>query len=433
MPDILDRVQRVAERPTAALLHEERCLAQRGLPEPCTVCRDACPVEAVSFDQLDTAMTHEALGVPGPTRPRIDAEACASCGRCVTACPTGALGALGSLSDGALLDAVQRAARFRGEQERADRTTSTTEGTSAHGSDGFDASNAGPQSPSDAVDASGQPDPAKSNEADVAQVTFVCERDATGVGTGGAPVVLPCLAWIDEALIVHAVTAGAQIVSLPVRVCTACSQQHAVHDLPRIVQQAQRIIDLWELGGIVELVDERRDADGAARDEGNGDLSRRGLFSRARATLVDAATSAAALHLEAIVGAPDDKGGTEPDARRWRMLDGLHAAGLPSDTAIVPRALAPRVDIDIDRCSGCAQCALFCPTGALRKAGKAAGGMTLLEFDPARCRDCGVCEQTCRYAALACDESLTAGELFALDPIEIVIPKRRVLPERRRA
>ena len=42
-----------------------------------------------------------------------------------------------------------------------------------------------------------------------------------------------------------------------------------------------------------------------------------------------------------------------------------------------------------------------------------------------------VCEATCRYAALTCEETLTAAELFALDPQEILIPKRRVLPERR--
>ena len=79
------------------------------------------------------------------------------------------------------------------------------------------------------------------------------------------------------------------------------------------------------------------------------------------------------------------------------------------------------MSIDVERCSGCAQCALFCPTEALRRIGRAPGGRTLLEFDPA----------PCRYAALTCEETLTAAELFALDPQEILIPKRRVLPERR--
>ena len=97
----------------------------------------------------------------------------------------------------------------------------------------------------------------------------------------------------------------------------------------------------------------------------------------------------------------------------------------------MPRALAPRVDIDPERCSGCALCAGFCPTQALRKAGKAPGGRTLLEFDAALCRDCGTCTDTCRYGAISREETLTVSELFALEPRAIVIPKRRVLPSRR--
>ena len=109
----------------------------------------------------------------------------------------------------------------------------------------------------------------------------------------------------------------------------------------------------------------------------------------------------------------------------------LAAAGLPAGDAVVPRALAPRVDIDPERCSGCALCAGFCLTKALRKAGKAPGGRTLLEFDAALCRDCGTCTDTCRYGAISREETLTVSELFALEPRAIVIPKRRVLPSRR--
>ena len=161
-------------------------------------------------------------------------------------------------------------------------------------------------------------------------------------------------------------------------------------------------------------------------------MSRRGLFSQARSALVEAATDAASAQMDALTGrSATDAPAPEPDRRRWQLLDDLHAAGLPAGDAVVPRALAPRVDIDPERCSGCALCAGFCLTKALRKAGKAPGGRTLLEFDAALCRDCGTCTDTCRYGAISREETLTVSELFALEPRAIVIPKRRVLPSRR--
>lgn len=408
MPDLIDLAQRAIEHPAAALLHEERCLAQRGLPELCTACFDACPMEAVSFDLLDAAGTHGVLGMPEPARQRIDAEACTSCGSCVAACPTGALGAMGALSDDALLDAVRHAAR-------AVCLRSARERTASNGSTDIDQ---GEQEGSSHLGKPGAP-----------HVAFVCERDAAGVDGEGASIVLPCLAWIDEALLVHAVAEGAQLVVLSACACTTCPQRHAVRELPRTAQRARRIADLWRLDGTIELIDERTDAD--ARSGTDGGMSRRGLLSRARATIVDAATSAAALQTEAIVGKAGEAKSAEPDRRRWQLLDDLHAVGLPDGADTVPRVLAPRASIDFERCSGCAHCALFCPTGALRKSRKGPGGTTVLEFDATRCRDCGACVEVCRYGALVCDESLTVDELFAFDPCELVIPKRRVLPERR--
>ena len=105
-----------------------------------------------------------------------------------------------------------------------------------------------------------------------------------------------------------------------------------------------------------------------------GEVSRRDLFSQARSALAEAAADAASTQMDMLVGRRSAGAPTpQPDRRRWQLLDDLHAAGLPADDTVVPRSLAPRVDIDPERCSGCALCAGFCPTQALRKAGKAAG------------------------------------------------------------
>lgn len=405
MPNLIDIAQRLAEQPAVALLHEERCLPERDLGSSCARCAEACPVDAIAVgatrgDDDASATAYGSVTKDGPTGPRIDDEACVRCGRCITACPTAALLAIAPLDDDALLDASAQA----GAAARANAAEGATQEEEAP--EGAEPSCGG----------------------------FVCERAVRGGARidAGRTVTLPCLAWVDEALIVHMACAGAQRIALLTAPCTSCEHAAAVDALPQAADAAQRILDTWQLDAVVSIVDAVDDVAAPDDEDAAGEVSRRGLFSQARSALVEAATDAASAQIDALSGRrAADVPAPEPDRRRWQLLDDLHAAGLPSGDAVVPRALAPRVDIDPERCSGCALCAGFCPTQALRKAGKAAGGRTLLEFDAALCRDCGTCTDTCRYVAISREETLTVSELFALEPRAIVIPKRRVLPSRR--
>ena len=416
MPNLIDIAQRFAEQPAVALLHEERCLMERDLHASCTRCANVCPVDAVVVgmergEAVAPAANYGSVTKDGPAGPRIDDEACVRCGRCVTACPTGALLAVAPLDDDTLLDAAARAGAAAGAQVEA--SAGEDEGVRADADGGAAAV-------------------ARAAEAS-AVAGFACEQ-AVRAGRIDAErtVTLPCLAWVDEALIVHMACAGAQRIALLTAPCAACEHAAAVADLPSVVHEAQRILDTWGFACEAYTVDTMEDVAASEDEEAAGEVSRRGLFAQARSALVDAATDAAAAQVEALAGKrAADAPPPEPDRRRWQLLDDLHAAGLPADDATVPRTLAPRVDIDVERCSGCALCAEFCPTQALRKVGKVRGGRTLLEFDAALCRDCATCTDTCRYEAVSRSETLTVRELFALDPHEMLIPKRRVLPSRR--
>lgn len=406
MPNLIAIAQRFAEEATLALLHEERCLPERDLGASCARCADACPVDAIELAGsvlVGGAIGYGSVEKTGSTGPRIDEEACVRCGRCVTACPTGALLAAPPYDDEALAEEAARVGRACAEACEP------------------------------------QAAPATETETDAARkaVTcgFACERAARAARIDAARVaVLPCLGWVDEALVVHAACAGAERVVLLAAPCASCEHAAAAAALPQIAAEAQRILDTW--GITCEVVYASQGAAGLAAPldtDAAGEVSRRGLFAQARSAVAEAATETAKTQLDVFVGkqAEDIAREVEPDCRRWQLLDDLHAAGLPADDVVVPRSLAPRVDIDESACSGCALCAEFCPTDALRKAGKTTGGRTLLEFDAALCRDCGTCTDTCRYGAISRDEALTVAELFALEPRTIVIPKRRVLPTRR--
>lgn len=414
MPNLIDIAQRFVEQPSIVLLYEERCLAERDLSASCAQCAEACPVDAIVVGQergeaVAPAADYGSVTKNGPAGPRIDDEACVRCGRCVTACPTGALLAVAPMNDDALLDAAARAGAASVAHVHAD---------------GTEAPQAPEKSRTDCDARTEDPPPTAG---------FVCERAArTSRVDAERTVMLPCLAWVDEALIVHLACAGAGRVELLAAPCATCEYAPALAHLPATVRSAQRILEAWDFRAIVSIVQTIDDVSAQDDTEAVGEVSRRGLFSQARSALVDAATDAAAAQVEALAGkrtadAPPPK----PDRRRWQLLDDLHAANLPASDTLVPRALAPRVNIRTERCSGCALCAEFCPTHALRKVGKASGGRTLLEFDATLCRDCGTCTDTCRYGAISREESLTVSELFALEPRAIIIPKRRVLPSQR--
>ena len=260
MPNLIDIAQRLAEQPAVALLHEERCLPERDLGSTCARCAEACPVSAVTVGAVrdDAAAPTAAYGSVtknGSAGPRIDDETCVRCGRCVTACPTAALVAVAPLDDDALLGASAQAGVAVAAAAHAQR-----------------AATADPE-PANATQGS-EPPPATAG--------FTCERAArTGRIDAERTVSLPCLAWVDEALVVHMACAGAQHIALLTAPCASCEQSAAVTALPQTVREAQRILDTWQIDAIVSITDTADGMFAPDDEDAVGEVSRRDLFSQA--------------------------------------------------------------------------------------------------------------------------------------------------------
>ncbi|MEI3231390.1 MAG: 4Fe-4S dicluster domain-containing protein [Gordonibacter pamelaeae] len=321
MPDLIAIAERLAERPPVAALDGGRCLRVRDRESSCAACAEACPVGAVAVRAaaVEEAAPYGSVDAVRDAGPRIDDEACVRCGACVAACPTNALLALPPLDDGGLfaqVDAAGTAARERADAGTAAAGTSNSTGEEA----------ATPVEPPTAG--------------------FACERLAQTLRLeGDRIVVLPCLAWVDVALLVHLACNGAERIAVPLDACPSCELADAAELVRAAVENARRICAVAGIDAAFETTDGAglRDLEAAPEADATGELSRRSLFTQAGASLLDTAREEAARQLESLAGAPvSDDAPIEPDTRRWQLLDDLHAAGLTDDAAVVPRARSPR-------------------------------------------------------------------------------------------
>ena len=136
------------------------------------------------------------------------------------------------------------------------------------------------------------------------------------------------------------------------------------------------------------------------------------------------------------LGAGDS--GTLPqfeERRRTQVLDALDRLGQPVQLDIKTR-LFGNVSIDISKCNTCGMCAVFCPTGALKKSdikpspnadGTPDGG-SFLEFSCAECVQCGLCVDACMKKCITVSPVVSTAELFDFEPRFIYLPKPQARP-----
>lgn len=150
-------------------------------------------------------------------------------------------------------------------------------------------------------------------------------------------------------------------------------------------------------------------------DGGQPKLSRRGLFGRLRTRAVEQAKSNVLPAADA--AAPQTVPVTQRlpqrvPAVRERLLE-LLASLAPAPEQTMPAGDTPFASVQVHavRCSGCALCARFCPTGALDFASEEESFR--LQFQPALCLDCHICVVACPEDAVQLGDTLNPSDLTA--------------------
>ena len=274
---------------------------------------------------------------------------------------------------------------------------------------------------------------------------FACARmEARHVGDPDKYAVVPCLARMEESVLLALAARGVQDIVLVDGTCKTCKYRACVPGIDATVASANTL-----LAAQVSDVRVRRASEfpevALSRDANKTyGAARRGFFTQAGGTAKSAAKTAAEKTLAKMLGGSEKKEQTLRERlrmsdkgtlaqfsaeRRMRVLDSMDALGQSVVPEIETR-LFGNVEIDLGKCSSCLMCTVFCPTGAIRKSEDVPedGKGSLLEFSASDCVQCNLCADACLKKCLTVSPVVSTQELFDFEPRIIQLPEPPARP-----
>jgi formate hydrogenlyase subunit 6/NADH:ubiquinone oxidoreductase subunit I len=381
----------------AITVHPERCTKVRNRNTRCMKCADACTSGCISYEDNNL---------------KIDLSKCVGCGTCATVCPTCALEAHNP-TDAELLAVCKRAVQ-------------DVEGV--EGAEGA---------------ASGR------------RLTIACSQVEAALGTladSSKLASVVCAGRIDESAICAFASEKVTRIDVLCGDCVKCAQRHGLDTACLVVETSRVLFDAWDVDCEVEVVQEPpayilQDgisvelAVGALEGYFAGGCACEPIVGDAATSSIDASAAESSAQGECVEATRerDDethgtgmrfywesthsrrvhknlhvmKDGTLPHfvpTRRDRVLDALSVFGKPSDRELETRLMGTML-IDTCKCVSCRMCAVFCPTGAIRKFDDADGTVGILHT-PADCIKCESCKDICPGEAIEILPSVSTGDIF---------------------
>lgn len=368
MPNLADIVE-VAEalENKAVYLIPDRCSVVRNRHSSCTKCSDVCPVHAVKAVKNVLSL---------------DNKACVACGACTTVCPAEALVSL-QPSDEDLAKTVAVCVKNTG-------------GTAI----------------------------------------FACSRIASKhKGDPRLFAEVPCLARIEESILLGLVASGIESIVLVDGTCATCKFHINDAAINATLDSANSLIAAQGLNVCVTRTSEFPEAVLLRDRQSLLGKSRRDFFTSARTHVATAAGKTVETMVlknfntdgpSLVERLKVSDSGTLPQfssVRHMRVLDAMDSLGTSKVPEIDTR-LFGSVSIDETVCSSCGMCAVFCPTGALRKSDiePEEGKGVYLEFSAADCVQCNLCADACLKSCLTVSSVVDTEELFDFEPRLIRLP-----------
>lgn len=359
--DIVQVAEALEKSPVAVL--RDRCVAVRNRNATCRRCKDACPVDAIEV------MANEI---------HLDAGACMACGGCTVVCPTEALVSVKPLDADLSRDSAKACANNDG------------------------------------------------------RAVFACARiSSKHVADPERYAEVPCLARVDESMLLSLVSHGASDIALVDGTCSTCKYRDTVPLTDATVLYANELLAAH--GSAVRVTRESGFPDDMLIEDAQGlfGSTRRGFLADTYGMAKETAMTAAKATIEQELGyRPDEPSigerlrvganGALPQLRVARhevLINSMDAIGPAQVDTLESRRFAS-IEIDVDTCNACGMCAVFCPTGALKRddADNPSAELKALEFSAADCVQCGLCADVCWKKALVMSPKVSTAQLFDFEP-----------------
>ena len=341
----------------------DRCVAVRNRNATCRKCVQACPFDALKVEANELTL---------------DATSCVGCGACIGICPTEALVSA----------------------ESPDNTLSVASIKALEHANGVG--------------------------------VIACARiSSKHLADPEQYLEVSCLARVDESIVVELAAQGASSVMLVDGVCKTCKYRDCISGVEETMDQARLVIQAGGSACTVERASSFPDELLIEDATGMFGSTRRRFFSDAVGAARETAMVAAKTTIEQELGMKAQeaaigerlrvtKDGSLPTIdvpRHDRLLNAFDALGAQVGERLDSRKFAT-VSIDAEKCNSCGMCAVFCPTGALRRneTEKASDPITSIEFSASECINCSLCKDVCWEGALTLEEGVAFEQLYDFEP-----------------
>lgn len=319
------------------------CSRLRHKNSKCALCSDKCPTHAIEWTDSDDYLNSL----------KICPDKCNSCGICANVCPNGVFEALKPSDEDILVD-IKRLLDMQKE------------------------------------------------------IVFECTmlKGANTQDDQSSSIKVPCLARLNEAVLIGAFALGAKSVWLINGSCQGCEYESSLAIAENTVKNAQEILRLLGFPEVILFSKNKLKTESAGeKAEKAAGPSRREFFK----SMVKETQKTGALLATNIIDSYKKQYAEKPKkqhtelptllpSKRGLLLSCMKRLGNLTEEASEARSpLFCHFKIN-KKCSGCQMCAFFCPTGALTKFNEE--GKTGVRFKMSDCTACGLCQEICYREAI---------------------------------